>query len=127
LIENGHFRTTHAPKENGGRPAIDLLFRSAAHQQGSNVIGVVMSGMLDDGTSGLWAILNSGVITGVQDPNDAEHASMPRSALNHVDADYIVRSQKLASLLLDLVSESAQRRLDIEAAIKERIPLDPLA
>ncbi|WP_407572870.1 chemotaxis protein CheB [Deinococcus altitudinis] len=127
LIENGHFRITTGPKENGVRPAIDPLFRSAAHQQGSNVIGVVMSGMLDDGASGLWAIRHSGGITVVQDPNDAEYDSMPRSALNHVDADYTVRSQNLASLMIDLVSESAQRRLDIEAAIKEHVPLDPLA
>lgn len=76
--------------------------------------------MLNDGTSGLSTIRHCGGITVVQDPNDADYDSMPRNALAHVDVDYTVRSQDLASLLIELVSKSAQRRLEVEAAIKER-------
>ena len=126
LVENGHFRTTTGPKENGVCPAIDILFRSAVQEEGSNVIGVVLLGLLDDGASGLWAIRDAGGITVVQDPNAAEYDSMPRSALDHVDVDYTVRGQDLASLLIELVSESAQWRLEVEATIKARGLLDPL-
>ena len=127
LVRNGRFRITDGPKENRVRSAIDTLFRSAAHQEGSNVIGVVLSGMLDDGTSGLWTIRHCGGIAVVQDPDDADYDSMPRNALAHVDVDYTVRSQDLASLLIELVSKSVQRRLEVEAAIKERGKRNPRA
>ena len=110
LVGNGHLCITEGLKEHWSRPAIDPLFRSAAHEEGSNVIGVVLSDMLKDGSSGLWSIRKCGGIAVVQDPDDADHDSMPRNALVHVDVDHIVRSQDLAPLLIDLVSESAQRR-----------------
>jgi len=113
LVGNGHLCITEGPKEHWSRPAIDPLFRSAAHEEGSNVIGVVLSGMLNDGTSGLRTIRKCGGIAVVQDPDDADHDSMPRNALAHVDVDHIVRSQDLASLLIELVSKSAQRRLEV--------------
>jgi len=69
--------------------------------------------MLNDGTSGLRTIRKCGGIAVVQDPDDADHDSMPRNALAHVDVDHIVRSQDLASLLIELVSKSAQRRLEV--------------
>lgn len=80
LVEPGWMRLTRGPKENRFRPAIDPLFRSAAYAFGPQVIGVVLSGMLDDGTAGLWAI--------VQEPSDARYPSMPESALYYVAVDY---------------------------------------
>lgn len=127
LVGNGYFRITEGPKENWVRPAIDTLFRSAAHEEGSNVIGVVLSGMLNDGTSGLRAIRRRGGIAVVQALGDADYDSMPRNALAHVNVDHTVRSQDLAPLLIDLVSKSAQRRLEVEAAIKERVRKNPRA
>ena len=105
IIEEGLIRVTHGPKENRFRPAVDPLFRSAAYQYGSRVIGVVLSGALDDGTAGLWRIKANGGITIVQDPADAEVPSMPESALREVQVDHCVPIAELADLLVALSSE----------------------
>src|SRR4051812_33192106 len=81
LLEDGRVRVTHGPKENRFRPAVDPLFRSAAYEYRNRVIGVVLSGALDDGTAGLWTIKNYGGLAVVQDPNSAEVPSMPENAV----------------------------------------------
>lgn len=105
LLENGHVRLTRGPKENRFRPAVDPLFRSAAYSYGSRVVGVVLSGALDDGTSGLWMIKDRGGIAVVQDPVDAIVPDMPRNALRNVDVDYTVRLSEMPGLLAQLVAE----------------------
>src|SRR3954468_11072475 len=90
LLERGYIRVTKGPKENRFRPAIDPLFRSAAYVYSTRVIGVVLSGALDDGTAGLWAIKLRGGTAVVQDPTDAMHRSMPLNALDNVQVDYTV-------------------------------------
>lgn len=105
LVEEGYVRVTHGPKENRFRPAIDPLFRSAAYAYGSRVIGVVLSGALDDGTAGLWAIKNFGGTTVVQDPRDAEMPSMPENALQQVKIDYCLPAAELGGLLVRLSAE----------------------
>lgn len=105
IIEDGLVRVTKGPKENRFRPAVDPLFRSAAYEYGSRVIGVVLSGALDDGTAGLWRIKANGGITVVQDPADAEVPSMPENALREVEVDHCVRIDELADLLVRLSSE----------------------
>ena len=104
LVEGARIRLQHGPKEHHARPAIDPLFRSAAQAQGPDVIGVLLSGCLDDGTAGLRAIKQRGGRVVVQDPDDAEHPEMPRSALAHVDVDCCVPGPELADTLVRLVA-----------------------
>jgi two-component system chemotaxis response regulator CheB len=107
LVEDGRVRLTRAPRENHSRPAIDPLFRSAALVYGPRVVAVVLSGRLDDGTAGLWAVKERGGIAVVQDPEDAAHSDMPRNALEYTDADHVVASAQLGPLLARLTGGPA--------------------
>ena len=107
LIDGDVMRVTRGPKENRFRPSIDALFRSAAYTWGTRVVGVVLTGQLDDGTSGLWAIKDRGGVTIVQSPRDASYPSMPMSALQYVNVDHGVDLATLPNLLTRL----AQARL----------------
>jgi two-component system chemotaxis response regulator CheB len=108
LIEDSRMRVTQGPKENRFRPAIDPLFRSAAYEYGPRVIGIILSGALSDGTSGLWAVKDRGGIAIVQDPEDALIPGMPRSALDNVQVDYRVPAADLGALLVKLTTDSAE-------------------
>lgn len=121
LIEAGHFSVTKGPKENRARPAVDALFRSAAYSAGPDVIGVVLSGLLDDGTSGLWAIKHFGGTTVVQEPADAEYDSMPTSALNQVNIDHVVPARGLAALLMRLVAAPAAPGAAVDEVSRQRV------
>ncbi len=102
LFEAGALRLFRGPKEHHARPAINPLFRSAALALGPRAIGVVLTGMLDDGAAGLRAIEVCGGTTIVQDPRDAAEPSMPQHALAATTPDYIVRLDAMADLLNDL-------------------------
>jgi len=106
IVEPGHVRVTRGPKENRFRPAVDPLFRSAAHSYRQQVIGVILSGALDDGTSGLWTVKHFGGVAVVQDPRDAEVSSMPENALYEVEVDHVVPASQLADLLVRLSRET---------------------
>lgn len=106
LLEPGRVRVTKGPKEHRFRPAVDPLFRSAAVAYGPRVVGVVLSGALDDGAAGLQVIKRHGGTAVVQDPLDAEVPSMPRSAMRAVAVDYAVPAAGLATLLVRLSQES---------------------
>ena len=108
LIEYDQVVVKKGPKENRFRPSIDALFRSAAYTYGPRVIGVVLTGMLDDGTSGMWSVKRLGGLTIVQEPEDAMYSSMPDSVLNHVKVDYCVPISSMASLLTRLSNETVQ-------------------
>jgi two-component system chemotaxis response regulator CheB len=107
LLEGPVIRLSNGPKENHARPAIDPLFRSAALSCGPRAIGVVLTGMLDDGSAGLRAIKDCGGTAVVQDPADAQAPSMPRCALACVEADHVVLLAALGPLLHKLASRSA--------------------
>jgi len=98
----------HGPRENGFRPAVDPLFRTAARQLGSRVIGVILSGAMSDGTYGLSTIKHHGGVTIVQDPNDAVIASMPQSAIDHVDVDYVLRAGEIAGQIVRSARQIAE-------------------
>lgn len=105
LIARGHVRVMRGPQENRFRPAIDALFRSAARTYGPRVLGVVLTGYLDDGTVGLQAIKKHGGVVIVQDPGEAEYPSMPRSALRHVEVDHCPALSEIPALLFRLSNE----------------------
>lgn len=105
LLERDCVRLVRGPRENGNRPAIDPMFRSAAVAFGPRVIGVVLTGLLDDGTSGLAAIKRAGGLAVVQDPADALFPSMPESALQFVAVDHVVPIRMMGSTLSALVAE----------------------
>jgi len=106
LIEPNLVRVTRGPKENRFRPAIDPLFRSAAQTYGPRVIGVILTGYLDDGAAGLWTVKQLGGTTIVQDPSDALIPFMPQNALAHVKVDYCLPLAEIAPLLVRLTSET---------------------
>jgi two-component system, chemotaxis family, protein-glutamate methylesterase/glutaminase len=112
VIEPGTMRVTRGPRENRFRPAIDPLFRSAAQVYGPGAIGVILTGSLDDGTDGLWAIKKLGGWAIVQDPLEAIFPAMPQSAIAHVDVDYVVPLAEIGPLLLQLTTPP----LEIEPA-----------
>jgi two-component system, chemotaxis family, protein-glutamate methylesterase/glutaminase len=106
LLEPNHIRVVTGPKENRNRPAVDVLFRSAAKVYGPRVVGVVLSGALDDGTAGLIAIKVRGGVAVVQDPAEAFTDGMPRSAMRYLEVDHVVPSPALGRLIGKLAGET---------------------
>jgi two-component system chemotaxis response regulator CheB len=107
LLRDGKMLVRRGPVENRTRPAVNALFRSAAIHYGSRVIGVVLTGLLDDGTEGLIAIKAAGGLSVIQDPADAEWPSMPRNALKRDHVDHSLPLADLPALLVRLVREEA--------------------
>ncbi|HEX8925439.1 MAG TPA: chemotaxis protein CheB [Terriglobales bacterium] len=105
VVEDGHVRLVHGPRENHNRPAIDPTFRSAAMARGNHVIGVVLTGLLDDGTAGLTVIRAHGGDAVVQDPETAMFPSMPKNALQRVPDAHVSSLAEMPSLLSRLLSE----------------------
>ena len=98
---------------NWSRPAIDPLFASAAKTYGSRVIGVVLTGRLNDGTAGLHEVKRHGGITIVQDPSDAICPNMPSSALKHVAVDHCVALAKMPRILFQLCNHVAAHSKEV--------------
>lgn len=103
IVADGRLRLTRGPKENWARPAIDPLFRSAAAGYGPDVVGVILTGNLNDGTAGLFEIKRCGGIAIVQDPREAACPDMPGSAAAHVALDHCLPLAEIPQLLIELV------------------------
>lgn len=105
LVKQGFIRSIEGPKENGFRPAVDPLFRTAAKAYKQRVVGVVLSGALDDGTAGLIDVKQLGGIALVQNPSEALFASMPQNAINHAVVDQVLPVTEIAATLVHLAHE----------------------
>ncbi len=126
LIKDSCIHLARGPRENSHRPAIDPLFRTAARTYGSRVVGVILSGLLDDGTAGLAAIKQCGGVAISQDPEEALYSGMPLSAIENVAIDYILKVADISKTLIHLASEPAlesktqiTQQMDMEANIAE--------
>jgi chemotaxis response regulator CheB len=109
LVRRGHLRLSRGPRVNWSRPAIDALFASAAKTYGSSVIGVLLTGRLNDGTAGLYEVKRHGGMTIVQDPSDAMCPGMPASALKHVTVDHCVPLAAMPRILFQVCKDVAAR------------------
>jgi two-component system chemotaxis response regulator CheB len=129
LLRPGKVLMRRGPHENRTRPAVNALFRSAAIAYGSRVIGVVLTGLLDDGTEGLIAIKAAGGLSVIQDPSDAEWPSMPQNALKRDHVDRKVALSGLANLLGELVREEAGPTIPLPAEyiVEDRMAAQDLA
>jgi two-component system chemotaxis response regulator CheB len=107
IVENDTLRLGSGPRENSSRPAIDPLFRSIALCCGPRSVGVILTGMLGDGSSGLWALKRCGGITVVQEPSDAAFPDMPTSAIERATPDHVVTLAAMPALLDGLVRHPA--------------------
>lgn len=102
MLKPGKVRINQGTRENKYRPSIDVLFRSAAVAYGAQVISIVLTGMLGDGTSGMSAIKRCGGICIVQEPEDAEYSDMPQSVLNKIRVDHQVPVKKIGALVKNI-------------------------
>lgn len=109
LVANGAVLLSDGPAEHGVRPAIDPLFRSGAREYRANAVGVVLSGMLDDGTAGLAEIRHEGGQALVQDPDEALYPQMPTSAIANVDVDGVLPVAALAARIDELVRDPTRQ------------------
>jgi two-component system chemotaxis response regulator CheB len=131
VVVDGRVILTRGPRENGHRPAVDVLFRSAARALGPRVIGVVLSGTLDDGSAGLVAVRNRGGIGLVQDPQEALHAGMPTNAIRAAQPEYILRVAEMAEVIQRLIGVEVEdppapsKLMETEVALAE-LDLDAL-
>jgi len=102
IIKPSRILLGSGPHENRHRPAIDVMFRSAARAYGPRVAAIVLSGQLDDGSAGLMAVKMARGLTIVQDPSEALAPDMPRNAIRYAEPDFVLPLQQIAELLISL-------------------------
>lgn len=129
LVNKNKIVLGQGPEENRYRPSIDVLFRSAAAAYSTRAIGMILTGMLDDGTAGMDAIGRSGGSTIVQDPNEAEYPDMPFSVLDNMEVDHCVPLAKMGEIILMITQTDPQEKpappdVIIESQIAQRVVVD---
>ncbi|MGB3640121.1 MAG: chemotaxis protein CheB [Rivularia sp. (in: cyanobacteria)] len=123
LVKPGYISLVRGPRENNHRPAIDPLFRSAARAYGQRVVGVVLTGVLDDGTAGLQAVKMRGGVAIVQSPDDAVYPGMPRSAIENVEnIDYILPLSEIPAVLVELANTPIEA--EVENPVSHRMEIE---
>ena len=115
LVQDGRVHLSRGPRECRMRPAVDVLFRSLAAEFGRHAAGVVLSGTLDDGTAGLWAIKEHGGHAFVQDPAEALHPGMPQNAMAHMEVDGVAGASALAGRLQAWATGALQAAHEVQA------------
>jgi two-component system, chemotaxis family, protein-glutamate methylesterase/glutaminase len=124
LLEGKKILVKKGPKENRFRPSIDALFRSAAYVYRERVVGVILSGLLNDGTSGLWSVKRLGGVSVVQSPDDAQFDSMPVNAMEYVKADYILPAQQIGTLLSDVLCVMPAKKRKVSKRDQELLKME---
>lgn len=117
LVNDGKVVIGQGPAENRWRPSIDVLFRSAAAHYGNRVIGIILTGFLNDGTVGMSAIKRSNGFCIVQDPNEAEYPDMPLSVINAVEVDYSISLRTMGETIVSIVKNPGPQEVVVEANI----------
>lgn len=123
LVQDDRLRTSRGPRENNCRPAIDPLFRTAAFYAREKCFGVILSGLLDDGSCGLQTIQQCGGRTLIQDPAEARSPDMPRNALRRVKPDYLLPAVELGAALLEALSKPAMQPPPIPSQLADEVLL----
>jgi len=118
LVEDDRLHLGRGPRENNSRPSIDAMLRSAAVCCGGRTVGVVLTGTLGDGASGLWAVRQCGGLTVVQDPHDAAFAEMPQTALEKARPDHVVSLDDMPRLLSGLVHQPAGETVEAPSSLR---------
>ncbi len=129
LVKKNKIILGRGPEENRWRPSIDVLFRSAAAAYSTSTIGIILTGSLDDGTTGMLAIKRSGGTCIVQDPNEAEYPDMPLSVLNNMEVDHCISLAKMGDTINGIIQTDpdetpAPPDVVIESEIAERVVVD---
>ncbi|MEX0685582.1 MAG: chemotaxis protein CheB [Balneolales bacterium] len=128
LVKEGKMLLGHGPQENRWKPSIDVLLRSAAVAYRSRTIGIILSGRLNDGTSGMWAIKRSGGVCIIQDPDQAEYPDMPKSVMNQMDVDYVAKLSEMGRLISDIADREKVEDISVpEEVIRESTIAEQMA
>ena len=123
LLDDHRVSLGMGPRENNSRPAIDAMLRSVAVCCGARAVGVVLTGTLGDGASGLWALRTCGGLAVVQDPHDAAFPEMPLTALNRASPDHVVSLSEMPALLVELVREPAGHQVSASPTLRYEVEI----
>ena len=129
LVKKGKIILGRGPEENRWRPSIDVLFRAAAAAYSTRAIGVVLTGLLNDGTTGMLAIKRSGGTCIVQDPNEAEYPDMPLSVLDNMEVNYCISLAEMGEVISGITQTTPEEKpapddVIIESQIAEKVVVD---